>query len=348
LLFNSGTSALHAAYFSINIPRGSAIAAPVYTYPATVMPMLGLGLRPLFCDANPTTSNIAPESVYSATQRGARAVVVTHMWGLPCEMETIAQIAGAAGIPVIEDISHAPGATYRDRKAGVLGDVAAISFQAFKLLWAGEGGALLTSNREIYERAVVFAHNQRRISQLGATSSYAPYAPYGFGLKLRIHPLGAVLALESLRNLPLYVKKQRAQAQLLDRSFHTDRLFAAPAQEKESERVYYTYKPLAQGSIENASASRFEFVNRLRREGIPARIPDSGLLANHAVFRHGLGELFQITIPQTIDKFPGAEDFFRRAVTIPFPNMATMRQTRRIARIICDVLKESAHREASI
>jgi len=244
LLFNSGTAALHASYFALNLPRGAHVACPVYTYPATVMPMLSLGLRPLFCDADPRTANVTNESVKHAISSGAEAIIVTHMWGFPCDIAEIRRLAEARGLRIIEDASHAPGAEINGMKAGALGDVAAISFQAFKLIWAGEGGVLLTDDDELYSRAVIFGHNQQRIVELGSENPYAGYAPLGYGLKLRIHPLGAVIASHALQQLPDVIERQRSAASVLDAALQDSPLAEPPVTAPSTRRVYYTYKPL--------------------------------------------------------------------------------------------------------
>jgi dTDP-4-amino-4,6-dideoxygalactose transaminase len=340
LLFNSGTSALHAAYFALNLPRRARIACPVYTYPATVMPMLNLGLVPIFCDADPVTANVSPSSLTEALNLGARAIVVTHMWGLPCDMMAIQQLAQAHSVPIIEDLSHAPGATVRGRLAGTFGDAAVISLQAFKLIWAGEGGVLLTSKREVFERAVIFGHNQQRIVELGPESPYSDYSPYGYGLKLRIHPLAAVIGLHALRKLPAILQQQRMKADILDTAFEESTLARAPVRLAHTERAYYTYKPLLRTGAKVSSAIRPKLVNMLRAIGIPARVPDSGPLCEHPIFRERLGGMFGATIPRLRPSFPGAFEFFNKAITIPFPNAGGLQDVKRITELLRGTIRE--------
>lgn len=338
LLFSSGTAALHAAYFALDLRPGSRIACPVYTYPATVMPMLNLGLVPTFCDANSRTANVTEESLKHAVVAGAQALVVTHMWGLPCEMAAINDLARARGIRVIEDASHAPGASIGRIKAGKLADLAVLSFQAFKLIWAGEGGALLTDDEDLYSRAVIFGHNQRRIIDLGPESAYSRYAPYGYGLKFRIHPLAAVIALHALDQLPRVVARQRMTARALDAALFGSTLVEAPATVEGVNRVYYTYKPLLRPKFD--PALRSSLVNRLRAGGIPARIPDSGLLSEHPIFKMRLGRLFHLALPRERRHFPGALQYFNHAITVPFPNMASTGEIEAIATVLGATLRE--------
>jgi dTDP-4-amino-4,6-dideoxygalactose transaminase len=305
------------------------------------MPMLGLGLHPLFCDADPRTANVTIESVKHAISCGAEAIVVTHMWGLPCDVAQIRNLAEARGLKIIEDASHAPGAEINSVKAGALGDLAAISFQAFKLIWAGEGGVLLTDDDELYSRAVVFGHNQRRIVELGADNPYAGYAPLGYGLKLRIHPLGAVIATHALQQLPEIIERQRSSAFVLDAALRDSHLAEPPVTTASTRRVYYTYKPLLRNA-QTVEKTREAIVSYLQERGIPARIPDSGLLSDHPIFRDGRGDLFGLDLKPERQEFPGARHFFRRAITIPFPNTGVENEIQEVA----DAMKsafEGAH-----
>jgi perosamine synthetase len=292
--------------------------------------MLSLGLLPLFCDVDPRTANVTIESVKHAISSGAEAMVVTHMWGLPCDVAELRHLAEARGLKIVEDASHAPGAEINGVKAGALGDIAVLSFQAFKLIWAGEGGVLLTDDDELYSRAVVFGHNQRRIVELGADNPYAAYAPLGYGLKLRIHPLGAVIASHALRQLPKVIERQRTSARVLDEALRDSPLAEPPATTPSMKRVYYTYKPLLK-SPDADEKTREKIISRLQRRGVPARIPDSGPLSDHPIFRSGKGQLFGLDLRPEREEFPGAHHFFGRAITIPFPNTGTENDIEQIA-----------------
>jgi predicted dehydrogenase len=102
LLHNSGTNALHALYYASGLASGDEVIVPVYTFHATVSPLMHLGVRPVFVDAHPETGNIDPRKIARAITPKTKAVIVTHMWGVPCDMEEIVGICRKNGILLLE------------------------------------------------------------------------------------------------------------------------------------------------------------------------------------------------------------------------------------------------------
>jgi dTDP-4-amino-4,6-dideoxygalactose transaminase len=195
---HSGTAALYAAYFALDLLPGAEVIVPAYTHIGTALPLLHLGLRPVLCDVDATTGNARARDVAAVSGAGTGAIAVTHQFGLSCEMDEIRALARNRW-PIVEDCSHAHGATYRGRPVGVDGDVACFSLQAHKTISAGEGGILVTGDAGIAERAALSGHFREVrefTGEFGRT-----IAETGFGLKSRLHPLGAALALEGLRRL---------------------------------------------------------------------------------------------------------------------------------------------------
>src|SRR5690606_31628603 len=115
-----------------------------------------------------------------------RAIVVTHQWGHPAEMDEIMQIAQDHRLRVVEDSSLAIGATYRGRRVGSLGHVAAFSLGSSKLLSGGQGGALVTDDDEIMERANLVGHFARRSEAQVRSERYLPFVETGYGHNFRM------------------------------------------------------------------------------------------------------------------------------------------------------------------
>jgi len=259
-------------------------------------------------------------------------------------MGPIQELAAFHNLPLIEDVSHAPGAKYDGKMVGSFGAVSIVSLHAFKLLWGGEGGVVLTDDEEIHRRAVIFGHNQHRIAELGNRHKYAPYSPFGYGLKLRIHPLAAVLASEALSELSSVVRRQRQTAKLLDNRISRSALLSHPVRGSRSERVYYTYKPLCTSlDLRLVAMIRRAAVRALNEAGIPARIPDSGPLSEHPIFKKQLSSLYGMhELPRQSHAFVGAQTFFSRSITIPFPNQASSDDSALVAAALGDALSKIA------
>ncbi|MEO1131444.1 MAG: DegT/DnrJ/EryC1/StrS family aminotransferase, partial [Cyanobacteria bacterium J06639_1] len=115
LTVNSGTAALHSAYFAAGVREGTEVIVPSYTWFATAAPVLQLGGTPVFCDIDPNTLTIAPDRVEALITERTRAICAVHVWGNPAAMDRLAAIARKYHLVLIEDASHAHGALYRDR-----------------------------------------------------------------------------------------------------------------------------------------------------------------------------------------------------------------------------------------
>jgi perosamine synthetase len=154
LALNSCTSALHLAFKVLNLPKGSLVLTTPLTFVSTNHALLYEGLVPVFCDVDPMTGNIDPESVETAlSKHPIAAILVVHLGGYPCDMDRINAMASLLGIPVIEDCAHAFGGRYPDgRRIGDTDNLCAWSFQAVKNLPIGDGGAISTTDPAIRDR----------------------------------------------------------------------------------------------------------------------------------------------------------------------------------------------------
>jgi dTDP-4-amino-4,6-dideoxygalactose transaminase len=214
LLTNSGTSALHSAYFGLGLRPGDEVIAPTHTFPATVTALFSAGATPVLADCEVDTGNIDPGDVAAKITKRTKAVVVTHQWGHPVEMDALLRTARRHGLRVIEDASLAVGATYRGRRTGSFGDAAALSLSASKLIGGGVGGALLTNDRDVIDRALLLGQFSRSGNDLHL-DGYRPYATTGYGHNYRIHVLAAVVAKARLERINDLIARRHARLGLL-------------------------------------------------------------------------------------------------------------------------------------
>lgn len=206
VLTSSGTAALHSMYAACGLGPGDEIIVPAYTFFATVTPLLHLGGVPVLADCN-ESGNLDPKDVSQRITSKTKALVATHMWGLPADMPQLKVITDEYGLTLLEDASHAHGAAIEGQRAGTFGRAAAFSMNGPKPLSAGEGGFLLTDNDEVYYRALLHGqYNKRCRNGLPRDHQLYPYAVTGMGLKFRIHPLAASIALDQLGHLDRYLE----------------------------------------------------------------------------------------------------------------------------------------------
>lgn len=205
ILTSSGTAALYSMYAACGIRPGDEVIVPAYTFFATATPLLHLGATPVLADCD-AAGNLDPLDVPRRITKRTKAIVVTHMWGMPADADQLARLANHHGLILLEDGSHAHGASIGDKKVGTFGRAGAFSMNGPKPLSAGEGGFILTNDDEIHHRALLHGqYNKRCRSEIPDDNPLSRYAVTGMGLKHRIHPLAAAIALQQLPQLDTYL-----------------------------------------------------------------------------------------------------------------------------------------------
>lgn len=149
----NGTVAVHLALLALGIGPGDEVIVPTFTYIASVNPIKQLGATPVFADSLDDTWQVDPDDVKKKISPATKAIMVVHLYGHPCDMDKIMQIAHENDLFVIEDCAEAIGSEYKGKKCGSFGDIAAFSFFGNKTITCGEGGMVLTNDPTLYDRA---------------------------------------------------------------------------------------------------------------------------------------------------------------------------------------------------
>lgn len=155
LLTHSCTAALEMAAILADIQPGDEVIMPSYTFVSTANAFVLRGAIPVFVDIRPDTLNIDESLIEAAISPRTKAIAPVHYAGVACEMDIIMEIARQNGLLVIEDAAQALGSTYKNRKLGNIGDLAAFSFHETKNIVSGEGGALVVNDQRFFERAEI-------------------------------------------------------------------------------------------------------------------------------------------------------------------------------------------------
>ena len=204
-LASSGTAALTAALVGLKIGPGDEVLIPAHTYMATAMSVLSVGAIPIIVDIDETLT-IDPKALEDACGPLTRAAIVVHMWGTTCNMNAIMKIAKKKNLFVIEDACQGVGGGYEKKMLGTIGHVAAFSFNYYKNMTSGEGGAVVSNNKEIIERAKC-AIDPCHFYWQGRKNSLKPFAANGSRAS---EFMGALLNVQ-LKRLPGMIKKMRAE-----------------------------------------------------------------------------------------------------------------------------------------
>lgn len=154
VLVSSGTAALVCALSALGIGPGDEVLISAYGFVGDALAVLAVGAVPIACEVDASLT-IDPRDIARRATSRTRAVLPVHMNGFPCDMDAILALARARGIAVVEDACQAIGGSYRGRALGSIGDLGTFSFNQHKIITAGEGGAVVTDNQELYERSFI-------------------------------------------------------------------------------------------------------------------------------------------------------------------------------------------------
>lgn len=155
----SGSAAVHCCIAALGLQPGDEVVTTPITDMGAIVPILFEGGVPVFADVDPDSLNVTPATVRAALTSRTRAVIATHLFGLPCELDGLRAVCAERGIPLIEDAAQAFGATWRGRKVGTWGELAAFSLQQGKHITTGEGGLVATDDPQL-ARKVFLAVNK--------------------------------------------------------------------------------------------------------------------------------------------------------------------------------------------
>lgn len=156
LATSSCTAALHLAFLSLNLKKGDEIIVPNITWIASVEPLYWMGAEPIFADIDEKTWCIDPADIEKKITKKTKAILIVDLYGSMPDMDKILEIAKKYNLKVVEDAAEAVGCEYKGKKAGSFGDVSCFSFHGSKTLTTGEGGILLTNDKNVFEKAKYF------------------------------------------------------------------------------------------------------------------------------------------------------------------------------------------------
>ena len=201
LACNNGTNTLFSAYVAAGVGPGSEVIVPAYTWHATVTPVLHAAATPVFAEIDPLTLCLDPDDVERKITARTKAICVVQVWGNVPDMVRFRRLADAHGVYLIEDASHAHGASFQDKKVGAYGHIACFSMQGSKAVSGGELGMVLTDDPELFDRMLLLGHFGR-IDEGQAGPTFPSIGDMSLGAKFRAHPYAAAIARCHLKRLP--------------------------------------------------------------------------------------------------------------------------------------------------
>ena len=206
-LFN-GTVSLELALIAFGIGVGDEVIVPAISFISSATAISRVGAIPVFVDVEPESFNIDPQRVSAAISLNTKAVMAVHFAGTPCRIDEIASICREHNLLLLEDAAHSQGSEYNRRRTGSFGVASSFSFQNGKVLTAGEGGILLTSDAGFAERA-------RSIANCGRINGRSFYEHHNLGTNFRMSAFQAAVLLAQFERLPEQIQVRTVNARLL-------------------------------------------------------------------------------------------------------------------------------------
>jgi len=309
----NGTSALTSMMFALDLPPGSEVLVASYSTWFPLVPARFFGIVPRFVDIDPRTLNIDVEDCKRRLTKNTKAVLAVHWYGVPCELDRLAEFAKENGLVLLEDCSHAHGASVKGKLTGTWGRMSGFSLQTGKPLPAIEGGIAMYHTREDFERATVYG-NYDLPRTFPEDSPYRKYQGTAFGSKLRIHPMAAALARCQLKRL-----KERNTAGVAQMKRLNDRLTQLPGLtvqhvRPDMERVYYANNLMFLDEAK-AGMSREAAVKALEAEGVQISVYSWVLLHTMPMFQEAK---WWDHLPENPGSLPGSEQANRTTLAMPY------------------------------
>lgn len=316
----NGTVTLELALTVLGIGPGDEVIVPAISFISTATAVSRVGAVPVFVDIDPCSLNLNPERARAAVSPATKAIMAVHFGGTMCDVPAIGTFCRDQGLVLIEDAAHAHGAEWNGRRAGSFGIAGSFSFQNGKVLSAGEGGMLVTSDAG-------FAEQARSIANCGRVSGRSFYDHYRIGTNFRLTAFQAAVLLAQFERLPEQIQLRTANAALLKRS-----LADVPEIRWQEQPASITQNPYYLLTARVApGCSRNIFCKALSDAGVPCTPFYPHTLYNNPAYRNGNCRVMPC---------PVAEECVRDAFWLPHRVLlADAESIREIASIIRDAAK---------
>lgn len=308
----NGTAALHAACFAAGIGPGDEVITTPITFAASANCILYCGAKPIFADIDPRTYNIDPEDIKRKITPKTKAIIPVHFTGQPVDIDEINKIAKQNTLIVIADGAHALGAEYKGSIVGPQTDMMTLSFHPVKHITTGEGGMILTNNKDYYEKLKLFrAHGITRDENL-LTKNEGPwyYEQQHLGYNYRITDIQAALGISQMNKLDNFLKLRRKYAQMYNNEFKDMEELIIPYQLPYTNSSWHIY--VLQLRLEKLKVGRKEIYEALLKENIGVNV--HYIPVYYHPYYKKLGYKKGLC--------PNAEHLYERIITLPlFPKM---------------------------
>ncbi len=259
---SSGTAALEISLKSLNLKKLDEVIIPAFSIISSALCVVKLGLKPILVDSDLENWNVIPNKIIEKITKRTKAIIITHIYGFPVDMDKILKIAKIKNIKIIEDAAEMIGQKYKGRKCGSFGDISTFSFYANKHITTGEGGMILTNDKILYEkckslRNLCFGKGENRFNH------------DDIGWNYRMTNIQAAMGCGQLKNLSWIIKRKREIGQrYYSQLKFNKKIFIQPKNNHYSKNIYWVFGVLLN---KKTKIERNKIMNALLRKKIQTR-----------------------------------------------------------------------------
>lgn len=271
---SSATAALHIACLAVGIKQGDEVITSPITFVASANCVLYCGGKPVFADISADSGNIDPNQIREKITKNTKAVIPVHYAGNPVNLKEIYKMAKSKGLIVIEDAAHALGSTYLGKRIGSCrySDMTVFSFHPTKSITTGEGGAVLTNDKKLYEKLLLLRSHGITRDQRFLKKNPGPwyYEMQALGLNYRMSDFQAALGISQLRKIEKFISKRKQITQKYNNAFRDKDRIKILRQTKETKSSYHLYVVLV--NFKKIRKTRKQVMEYLKRENIETQV----------------------------------------------------------------------------
>jgi dTDP-4-amino-4,6-dideoxygalactose transaminase len=227
---NSGTAALQAALYALDIKNGDEVLVPSFTFVATANAVVSTGAKPVFVDVLKENYTMDPDDLEKKITKKTRAIIPVHLYGNIADIDRLAEISKKYNLPIIEDSAQSLGSKYKGKHSGTFFEMGCYSMYPAKVMTAGEGGFIVTNNKKLRDKLLMIRNH-------GMVHGYDTKM---FGLNFRLPEISAAIATVQMKKLPNFLKIRKQNAELLSKLL-SDLKVTLPHQRKNENVNWYLY-----------------------------------------------------------------------------------------------------------
>jgi dTDP-4-amino-4,6-dideoxygalactose transaminase len=334
---NSCTAALHISCLILGLKRGDEVITTAMTFCATINAIIHSGAIPVLADIDALTLNIDPAEIVKKITDKTRAILVVHFAGRPCDMDVILAIAKAYNLFVIEDCAHAIETEYKGKQAGTIGDLGCFSFYATKNIVTGEGGMIISRDKQMIDRCRVLALHGMSSDAWArfSDSGYKHYYVVEPGFKYNMTDLQAAIGIHQLKRIEDYWKKREIiWNRYMDALKELDIGLPAPAG-KDTRHAYHLFT--IRIDKEKVGISRDEFLEVMTESNIGVGVHYVSIPEH---------PYYQQTFSWKPGDYPNALSYGRETVSLPISPKLTEDDVEDVITAVHDIISHSKSRIA--